>query len=46
MEELKVGDRVQTPDGTGKIIAYSNFVYTVKVGKEENLYGKGELTII
>ena len=43
MIELNVGDKVKTPDGIGKIVFYSNCVYTVKVGKEENLYGKGEL---
>jgi len=43
MDELKIGDKVKTSDGVGKIIDYSNFVYIVRVGKEENYYGKGEL---
>ena len=44
MNELKVGDKVTGPDGkVGKIVYYSNFVYTVEVGQNRYLYGKGEL---
>ena len=43
MIEFKVGDKVKTPDGLGIVVSYQNFVYVVKVGKEENYYGKGEL---
>ena len=41
---FKIGDVVKVPGGKiGKIVAYSNFVYTVEVNGKQNLYGKGEL---
>ena len=43
MEEFKVGDQVKVDGKIGKIVYYNNFVYTVEIGKEQSLRGKGEL---
>ena len=43
--KIRVGDLVKVPGGKiGKVVFYSNFVYTVEVNKESYLYGKGELS--
>jgi hypothetical protein len=41
--KFEIGDFVQTSEGKGRIVHYSNWVYTVEIKGKKHLFGVGEL---